>query len=196
APLTFTASGILYPEELKDLKLVPFFNVHEARYMVYWPVVSRENLAERLKAIKEKEEKMLALEAQTVDQVAPGEQQPEAEHNFKGERTNSGTNQDFFWRDARGWFSYDLANTNKQGKILRLTYFGGDRDRNFDILINDQILATVNLDGAKGDTFYTVDYEIPEEILNNLNDDQMTLKFVAHKGSVAGGIYYIRLLKK
>lgn len=195
-PLTFTTSDLVYPDKYKDLRLVPFFNIHEARYMIYWPVVNRENLQDKLKAMQEKEAALLALEARIVDQIATGEQQPEAEHNFKGERTNTGLNQDYFWRDARGWFSYELSNKNKEGKVLRITYFGGDKDRNFDILLNDKLLDTVNLDGSKENVFYDVDYEIPDEILNDLSDNQMTLKFVAHEGSVAGGIYYIRLLKE
>jgi len=39
APLTFTAPGLITPAKYQDLKLVPFFRIHEARYMIYWPRV-------------------------------------------------------------------------------------------------------------------------------------------------------------
>lgn len=193
---TLTYQGAVHPATYEGFKLVPFYKVHEARYMLYWPVLDEEALDKRMAEIKEKEAVMLALEKRTVDHVAPGEQQPESEHNFKGEQTESGNYQGRFWRHAQGWFSYDLKNKNKEGKILRITYFGGDKDRNFDILLNNKLLNTVKLDGSKENVFYDVDYEIPNEVLNDLPDNQMTLKFVAHEGSVAGGIYYIRLLKE
>jgi DUF1680 family protein len=193
-PLTFTASGLISSEKYKDVELVPFFQVHDARYMLYWPVSTPEKLEARNKALREEEKAKMELEASTIDQVAPGEQQPESDHNYKGEKTESGVHQDRHWRHASGWFSYDLKDANKEARKLRITYFGLDKDRNFDIYINNQLLKTVTLDGSKGDTFFDADYELPEQIINN-SANKLNVKFVAHKGSVAGGIYYIRLLK-
>jgi uncharacterized protein len=41
-PLTFTASGAIRPEEFRDLELTPFFRIHDARYMLYWPIAKAE----------------------------------------------------------------------------------------------------------------------------------------------------------
>ena len=194
-PLTFTISDLVYPEAYKNVQLTPFFDLHESRYMLYWPVTTPEGLEVKQKEMMEKEKEMLALEAITIDQVAPGEQQPESEHNFKGERTENGVHKDRFWRTSRAWFSYDLKNNNKEAKRLRITYYGEDRGRNFDILLNDVKVATVNLDGSKGDTFYYEDYNIPEEALQK-DEETLTVKFVAHEQSIAGGIYGVRLLKE
>jgi DUF1680 family protein len=192
-PMTFKLSGI-YPEASKQLELVPFFQVHDARYMVYWPVASPENLDSIKSSLRAREEAAMALRARTVDQVSPGEQQPESDHNYKGEKTESGVNLDKHWRHAHGWFSYDLKNTNKQAKALQLTYFGLDKGRTFDIYLNDKLLRTVTLDGSKGANFFTEDYIIPQEILKK-NAEVLRVKFVAHPGSIAGGIYGVRLLK-
>lgn len=194
-PLTFTASSVIYPEKYKDLQLVPFFTVHDARYIIYWPITNQEGLEKRKQSIREAEEARLALEARTVDQVAPGEQQPESDHNFQGEKTESGVYQDRHWRHASGWFSYDLKNKNREGKVLRITYSGRDRNRTFDIYVNDQLFKTVKMDATHGNEFYDVDYELPAEILNNLSGETMKVKFVAHPSSVAGRIYYVRLMK-
>jgi DUF1680 family protein len=35
-PLTFTAAEAIEPAEFKSLELVPFYRVHDARYVVYW----------------------------------------------------------------------------------------------------------------------------------------------------------------
>jgi len=135
------------------------------------------------------------LEQRTVDQIAPGEQQPEAEHNFNGKDTQTGLNRDKHWRDASAWFGYELRNKNNEGKILRITYYGLDKGRVFDILVNDEKLATVELKGDNGDTFFDVDYSIPDNFLQKSTNDILNIKFVAAENSVAGGIYYIRLLK-
>ncbi|MGS2739054.1 beta-L-arabinofuranosidase domain-containing protein [Sinomicrobium sp. M5D2P17] len=195
-PMTFTTSGLIYPEEYKDLKLVPFYKVHNARYMIYWPLIEKDELDGKLDAIRAKEKKHLELEARTVDQVATGEQQPETEHHFQGKETNTGMNHGSFWRDSKAWFSYELNNAKKQGKVLRITYSGGDKDREFDILVNDHLLASVKPDGTKGNTLYDEDYRIPGEILKAGGDTYITVKFAAHKNSRTAGIYHIRLLKE
>ncbi|MEX2315542.1 MAG: beta-L-arabinofuranosidase domain-containing protein [Pirellulales bacterium] len=37
-PLTFTARRVIRPDAFSSLTLVPFFRVHDTRYMVYWPI--------------------------------------------------------------------------------------------------------------------------------------------------------------
>lgn len=195
-PLTFSVSELVDSEKYKNLKLVPFYTIHEKRYMIYWPVVTPKELEQRKLEMKEREKIMLELEARTVDQVAPGEQQPEKEHNMQGEKMETGMHRERFWRDAHGWFSYDLVNKDGKGKILRITYFGGDRNRTFDILLNGKLFKTVTMDASHGEEFYDVDYPISSDFLKNgANDNILTVKFVAHEGSVAGGIYDVRLLK-
>ena len=194
-PLEFTMSDIISPKEYQDLTLVPFFEIHRARYMIYWPVMTPDSLEKKMKAIREKETEMLALKARTIDHVATGEQQPEAEHNFKGERTESGAHEGRHWRHAMDWFSYDLKDMKKEGRLLRITCFGMDRGREFDILVNDTIIASVNLDGSTGNKFFDVDYPIPQDVIGKMRNGLMNVKFAAHPGSVAGGIYDIRLLK-
>ncbi len=193
-PLTFTASSIISDGKYKDVELVPFFQIHDARYMLYWPVTTPAGLEERKSALRKEEEARAALEAVTVDQVAPGEQQPESDHGYLGEKTASGVYRDRHWRSARGWFSYELKDPRKEAKKLRVTYYGADKDRNFDILINDRLLKKISLDGAAGDNFIDVEYELPEAVKKGATNGY-TVKFAAHPGSTTAGVYYIRLLK-
>ncbi len=195
-PMTFTTSGLIYPGKYKDMELVPFYTIHNARYMIYWPVVEKDELRQKLDVIREKEKKHLELEERTVDQVATGEQQPETEHHFQGKETNTGMNRGSFWRDSAAWFGYELNNVRKEGKVLRITYFGGDRDREFDIMVNGNLLTTIKQDGSGGDTFYEEDYRIPAEFLKVAEGNYIKVKFVAHKNSRTAGIYHIRLLKE
>lgn len=37
-PQTFTASEMIKPSIYKDLELIPFYKLHDSRYMIYWPL--------------------------------------------------------------------------------------------------------------------------------------------------------------
>jgi uncharacterized protein len=192
--LTFSLANQVEPGQYQNLELVPFFQVHDARYMLYWPVASPDSLAAIKQKLSAKESEKRALAAITVDEVAPGEQQPESDHGYQGHNTESGVHKDRHWRHAKGWFSYVLKNPAMEARKLRITYYGLDSGRTFDIYVNQQKLATVQMDGSQGDHFYDVDYPLPANLLNT-NPATLTVKFAAHDGSVAGGIYYVRLLK-
>ncbi|ASB48749.1 glycoside hydrolase family 127 protein [Alkalitalea saponilacus] len=194
-PLTFSASDLIFPDEFRDMELMPFYMLHDARYMVYWQTSTREELESIRQELQEREREMLELEASTLDAVETGQQQPESERNFKGERTETGVHQNRHWRHAHGWFSYELSDPENQASTLRVTYFGGDAGRNFDILMNGELLTTVNLDGSQGDRFFDVNYEIPQSIKSKKSGNYHEVRFQAHENSIAGGVFYVRLLK-
>ncbi len=172
--------------------LIPFFRLHDSRYQVYWPQMQETEFSAFVADAKAKSEAKAELMAKTVDQITPGEQQPEVEHDFAGENTRAGVNNGMHWRDATGWFSYNLKNPDKRARLLRLTFFAGDRDRHFTVYLNNRELASVSLPHGEPDTeFYTVDYVIPDALTNQ---PVLQLKFVAEPDSVAGGIYGIRLM--
>lgn len=191
-PLTFTAPGLVQSAQSGPTTFVPFFRVHDARYVVYWPYSTPGDLAERRAKAAEDEKERLALDAQTIDQVAPGEQQPESDHFFKAEGADAGVNKGKHWRHATGWFSYELTDRKGEARTLRLTYSKLDAGRRFDILINDKLLAEVRLDASAAQELYTRDYAIPPGAAVG---GKLVVKFAARDGSVAGGLYGLRLLR-
>ncbi|MGQ1890937.1 beta-L-arabinofuranosidase domain-containing protein [Thermophagus sp. OGC60D27] len=193
--MSFKANDLIVPDKYDDLVLKPFFMVHDARYIVYWRVGTKEEIDDIRIAIEKRENELLLLEKRTIDEVAPGEQQPETEHNFKGEKTESGVFQNRHWRHASQWFSYDLNDADREAQSLRVTYWGKDTGRNFDILINGEKIASVVLDGSLGDGFVDVDYTIPDALTDKNSNGIITVRFQADEGSVAGGIYYVRLMR-
>ena len=69
---------------------------------------------------KSRRERKEGTGGRTVDQVAVGEQQPETEHNFKGEETEADVHRNGHWRhwrQARGWFGYDLTDAQNGRNI-------------------------------------------------------------------------------
>jgi hypothetical protein len=191
---TFSASDIIYQEKYKNLQLVPFFQIHDARYMVYWPYTTQEKLPEIQKAMKEREEAQMKLEAVTLDLVTAGEQQPESDHNFKGEKTDTGMFKERHYRNGTGSFSYDLKNNTLEADKLLITYFGADKGRNFDIYVNGVLVASMNLDGSEGNQFIDKIIELPEAILHE-KSKIMEVQFKAKPNSSITGIYEVRLLR-
>jgi len=194
-PLTYSAASLIDADKYRQVELVPFYQIHDARYMLYWPVATPQELVARKAALQRTDAARRALAARTVDQVSPGEQQPESDHGFAGEQTQAGTFRDRHWRHTTHWFSYNLRNPKHEARVLRLTYFGGDTNRRFTILVNGQPLTDVVLDGSHGDSFYEVEYKLPESLRTGTAATMLNVRFAAAPGSTAGGIYDILLLK-
>lgn len=189
--LSFNASQLIYQPQYKNLKLTPFYNLSEKRYIIYWPYTNKENLPERVKKINLYESEKIKLENSTVDLINVGEQQPETDHGFRGEQTDNGLFKERHYRNGKGWFSYHLKNNNLHGNKLSITLYGEDKNKVFSILINDKFLQKIKLEDAKSSGFYNQQIEIPKEMLTA----DMELKFVAETGSSIANIYEIRLLK-
>jgi len=192
-PLTFDASGLINDKQVEHLQLIPFFRLHESRYTIYWPYATAEEMEKTRVQLALQEKQQIELQSRTIDQVTPGEQQPESDHFYQGEKSEAGVYGGRHWRHTSAWFSYQLTDKKQQAKLLQVTYSGADRGREFMILINDQLIATVKSTGDKRE-FFAVDYPIPEKITKSAKGI-LRVKFVAKAGSVAGGFYDVRLLK-
>ncbi len=192
--LTFKAEKVIYPVKFKNLELIPFYKLHDSRYIVYWAQQTTAGV-DSLKARLADEQRVAdKLSKITVDQVFTGEQQPESDHMFKGENTATGIFRDRHWRAARGWFSYELKNPNKEARFIRLTYFGKEAGRKFKLLIDGQAIAKINMEGEKGNDFYTVSYPIPENLLSTLSS-KVVVKLEAEEGFETARIYELRLIR-
>lgn len=188
---TFSAADIIYQSKYKNLKLVPFYQMSEKRYVIYFPYSSPENLSERAKAIQIAEEEKQKLEAQTVDLVNTGEQQPEKDHDFLGEKTENGIFRDQHFRNGTGWFSYRLKNKELKAGKISLRFYGAEKNRNFNLFVNDTIIAKIVLDGSKGDQFFNQEFTIPQALLATA----ITVKLEAGEKSRIGNVFEIRLMK-
>lgn len=190
--LRFTAPDLI-GNTTQALELIPFFRTHDTRYMLYWQLANAKEL-KALKA-KQKAEEMahLALIERTVDWVVAGQQQPEAEHNFKGHATEAGVHRGRHWRHASGWFSYELNNPKGAAEIIRITLSKEDSGRRFKILLNGQLLESITTKAFDSSGFYDLGYPLPEDLKSQ---KIIEFRMEAEPGSVAGGLYEVRLLKK
>ena len=193
---TFTAPTAKIINPLK-FQLEPFYKIHDARYMMYWMALSNSGYRKYLDSIAILEKDLIALQKRTIDFVAPGEQQPEADHFMQKENSNAGNSMDAFWRDARGngYFSYQLATGNEKKLSLLIRYWGAEwGNRKFEIYIDDKKLVTEDNTGKWNQSaFQDIEYSIPEEMING--KEKIRIKFQSLPGNTAGAVYYIRLLR-
>jgi uncharacterized protein len=196
APLHFTFTNLKI-ENPVPVKLEPFFGIHDARYMLYWMALTNTQYRSYLDSLAAVEKEAMALQARTVDFVAPGEQQPEVDHGMQTSRSRTGTNQDKFYREASdgGYFSYNLATNGETGLSLLVGYWGAEWGaRKFDIYIDEEKLLTEdNTDRWNQSKFQTISYKLPEALLKGKK--AIRVKFLSLPGNTAGGVYGVRLLR-
>ena len=181
-----------------QIELRPFFEIHDARYMMYWLALSEDSYKDYLDGLAKAERERQELEARTIDKVQPGEQQPETDHKMETDRSNTGNTNDVFWRDARDghYFSYLMQTDGRTDLRLRLKFWGvGEwKTHEFDIFIDDQLLTSVNNTGKyRISEFKYETFDIPAEMLQDKT--QVRVKFVAKPGKQVGEIYGVRLVK-
>gem|GEM_PF-104094 len=179
------------------LVLEPFYRVHSARYMLYWMAVSKAQYRSYTDSISGLEKEKLELQKRTVDFVAPGEQQPEADHGMEMSNSRTGNFSGEFWRSAAegGYFSYSMATGEETGLSLVVRYWGAEwGGRKFDLYIDDAKLLTEDNTGKwNQSSFQEVTYPIPDAMIKGKK--MVRVKFQALPGNTAGAVYYLRLVR-
>jgi DUF1680 family protein len=192
--LAFRTVGVGRPT---DVTLIPFYRMHHRRYGIYWDFLTKEQWEQRKAQQAAEEERLRELEARTLDLMRVGEMQPERDHDVQGERTSAGDFNGRKWRHATdgGWFSFEM-NVLPQGPTdLLCTYWGSDSgQRTFDILIDGTKVATQTLNNNRPGQFFDVTYPIPEQL--TLSKEKVTVRFQAHPGKWAGGLFGCRTMRR
>ena len=198
-PLHFTLSTKMVNGEWSMVnELIPFFELHDARYMMYWLALSEDSYKSYLDGLAKQEQERQALEARTVDKVQPGEQQPETDHKMETDQSQVGNTNDTFFRDARDghYFSYLMQTAGETDLSLRLKYWGvGEwKTHEFDIFVDDVLVQSVNNTGKYRISEFKYEvYPVPAELLKGKT--QVRVKFVAKPRKQIGEIYEVRLIK-
>lgn len=195
-PLHFTLTTQMVNEIRQEL--MPFFELHDSRYMMYWLALSESSYKGYLDNLARQEQERQALEARTTDKVQPGEQQPESDHFMQTDDSWVGNTNDVFFRDARDghYFSYLLQTGGQTDLSLRLKYWGvGEwKSHEFDILVDDVLVTSVNNTGKyRISEFKYETYPVPADVLKG--KQQVRIKFVAKPRKQVGEIYEVRLVK-
>jgi hypothetical protein len=107
---------------------------------------------------------------------------------MQGEDTQSGDAYGFKWRQATGWFSYDVKVLPDQSQLLAVSLRGGKKDSdNFDVLVDGKIMTAQP--GNEPDAIYLLPTELTQ------GRQSVTVKFVAHPDKSIAGLTGLRVLR-
>lgn len=195
-PMHFTLKT--HMENPVEGELQPFFEIHDARYMMYWLAFDKNGYQAYMKELAESEAERAALEARTTDKVQPGEQQPEVDHQMESDRSHPGNTNGVFFRDARngGSFSYLMKTEGETSLSVMVKYWGQDEWKTceYDLYADDVLVTSVNNTKKwRTSQWKTETYQIPLSAL--VEKDEVRIKFVAKPGRQVGEIYEVRLVK-
>ena len=188
-PLTFETT-----EQESDFTLVPYHRLFGEPYAVYWRVYARDSsqYTEHLEQVKREE----ARSSRRIDRIGIGDAESERTHKLMGENTQTGyATFGRQWRQATEgkWFSYVVKVLPDRPMTLVCTYWGSDADsRTFDILVDDHKIATQTLDKNRPDQYFDAEYDVPARLTRD--KQHVTVKFQAHPGATAGGLFDISVL--
>ncbi|WP_020605388.1 glycoside hydrolase family 127 protein [Spirosoma spitsbergense] len=168
---------------LDSLTLQPFYEVHDARYQMYFQTFTKAAFNEQQARLKQQETESMALEANTVDKVNCGEQQPEVDHQYKGEKSESGYDDERFWRRTRSYIDYQLQNKGLAGKYLTIIALDNIDPKKVSFLINEKPAEILSAEGK------TIRLKVGD-------NEVITLRIAAQNGQSTPRFNQIRLLTR
>lgn len=183
--LEFRLSGV-YPSRYDGMILKPFYKTHECRYMIYWELVSGDELKHRQAELAKQEAERVRLENITADMVACGEQQPESDHFIEMENSVIGSEQGTPWRETKGWFSYKMKSNGKPVNAVMINSFP-DEARSAEIHVNGVKIGEI--DGR--DSIHVL--KLSKELLKN---SEWEVKIMCSKSDVTPKFRSVRLISE
>ncbi len=180
-----------------NLNMIPFYKKHDGNYAIYFDTFSPKEWDAVKEEFEKEEERLKELERLTLDYFRPNEQQQEVDHNFQGINVSKGEGAlGRKWCDSNdGYFSFEMTVDPKVPAGLILTYWGSDGGgRKFDILVDDEVIASEELTAHIPNEFFDREYAVPHHLTKDKT--KITVKLKANSGNKAGGIFFARMIKK
>lgn len=192
-PNSFVMSEVAYP---RKVELAPFYRTHDRHYTIFWDTYTDEEWNAYQEAYAAELERKKELENNTIDLFRIGEMQPERDHNFveKGTWVEEYRHKKARTANRGGWFSFEMDVSSTDPLSLSIEYWGGfTGSKTFDILVEDQVIATENIANKAPGKFIDVSYQIPGELLKG--KDKVEVKFFPHEGHRAGPVFTVRTIR-
>lgn len=186
----FRTNGIAKPA---DLAFAPFFLQRDRRTAVYFKSFDEAGWRAEQVAYRAEQARAADLARRSVDVMNLGEMQPERDHGLTAKNSYAVTYRGRHGRDARtfGYFEYK-AKVRPGPLILQATYWGDERNKLFDILIDGRKIATQALDGSHPGDFFEIDYPIPVEL--TAGRSEVTVRFQpANDTTRCGPVFGVRI---
>jgi DUF1680 family protein len=185
----YVAQGVMRPT---DLTFSPFYSQYERRSAVYFKRFTQRAWKTEEAAFLAEQARLKDIAARSVDVMHLGEMQPERDHNLISEISYPVAYRNRNGRDARsgGFFEFDMK-VRPGPLILQATYWGEERKRDFDILVDNVKVATQRLEADHPGKFFDVEYPLPEALTKDKTS--IKVRFAPHDRNTAGPVFGVRL---
>lgn len=177
-----------------DMEFAPFFSQWRRRTAVYFRAFDEAGWTSEQAALAAAEAQRRAIAARTVDVVHLGEMQPERDHGLTSDNSYPVSYRGRHGRDARnhGWFEF-RTRVRAAPLLLRATYWGEERNKLFDIVVDGTTIATQRLAGEHPGEFFEVDYPIPPALTRG--KESVTIRFrPSTERERCGPVFGVRIL--
>lgn len=179
--------GFVLKNTNSNLVFTPHYKQYKERYGIYFYLVEagESESEDSIISMKDKNRREQAI----IDSVPVSNDQYELQHEMVTDKSSTGSFGGLMYRDASqgGYFQYTMKVDSEKTNILAVTYYSGDVGRTFSIYADDELIADVTLEKQETEGFYTVNYNIPEDITEG--KDSVDIKFAADKTGFAGGAF-------
>ncbi|GAB2562717.1 glycoside hydrolase family 127 protein [Gracilibacillus alcaliphilus] len=178
------------------IMLKPFYAIHHERYTIYWNRLSQEQLEKLSRRKRQQELDRLSI----IDEVVPGEQQPEIEHHLETKNSYTGYHKSRHssWRAAarQGFFCYSLRVKPEETMYLEVTYSAAETEDQvgkvlFEVKVDQHLLAAVKLEAGDQAELLQSCYLIPAGLLKDKTS--INVSFEAQKDGNTGKVYYVAI---
>ena len=189
ATARYRTAGVFRPA---DLSFVPFYSQYDRRSAVYFKRFTEAGWKTQEAAFLADQARARDIAARSVDVMHLGEMQPERDHGLTSDISYPVSYRGRQGRDARsgGYFEFTMA-VRPGPMILQGTYWGEERARDFDILVDNVKVATQHLENDKPGAFFDVEYLLPPAL--TAGKKSVRVRIVPHDRSTAGPIFGMRL---
>ncbi|MGF7151450.1 hypothetical protein FHS96_005116 [Sphingomonas zeicaulis] len=187
----FRTQGIARPG---DLAFAPFFQMRDRRTAVYFKAFDDAGWTREQAAFGAEQARLRDLAARSVDVMNLGEMQSERDHQLVAKNSYAVTYRGRHGRDARTFGYFEFRAKVRPGALrLQATYWGEERSKLFDILVDGTRIATQRLDGAVPGEFFDRDYAVPEDLTRG--KDSVLIRFQpADDTTRCGPVFGVRIL--
>jgi uncharacterized protein len=190
----FRTVGVAYPEQVE---MAPFYRTHDRHYSIYLDTYTGEEWEQHQVQVSMEMKRKRELDLKTIDLFRMGEMQPERDHQFREKDTwvEEYKSKKARTADRGGWFSFEMAVGDEDSVSLSVEYWGGySGSKTFDILVENQVIATENITNKAPGKFIDVAYGIPGELV--MGRDRVLVQFIPHDGHRAGPVFTVRTIRE
>lgn len=170
-------------------EFLPFYEIWDQRYTIYWRYFTPQAWKKTAEELLIEEQRLRALGDRLLDVFDPGRIRQEREHGFQGRFSTTGELglRPFRQASPRGWFSFQMKVHPELPVQLVCRYWGGHRDRSFEILVDETKIAEQSLNAPKPEEFIEEAYPIPPALTRG--KEGVTVKFQARPQQDAGPVF-------